>query len=88
VSDSQINLPMDLTLADFVLFVLLGSSALVVFFTFVSRSMHKRAEMRSLARRIVCRLCLHAFESGETRDTVTCPFCGAANEPGTGCRRP
>lgn len=79
---------MDLTLVDFVLFVLLGSSALVVFFSLVSRTLHKRAEVRSLARRIVCRLCQHAFESGETRDPVNCPFCGAANEPGTGCRRP
>lgn len=78
---------MDLTLADFVLFVLLGSSALVVFFSLVSRTLHKRAEVRSLARRVVCRLCQHAFESAETRDTVTCPFCGAENEPGTGSRR-
>lgn len=73
---------MDLTLADFVLFLLLGTSALVVFFSVVSRTLHNRAEARSLARRVICRLCLHAFETGERSKIVVCPHCGVANERG------
>lgn len=73
---------MDLTLADFVLFLLLGTSALVVLFSFVSRTLHNRAEARSLARRVICRLCLHAFETSERAKIVDCPHCGVANERG------
>ena len=73
---------MELTLADFVLFVVFGSCVLVLAFTFVSRTLHARSESRSLARRVVCRLCLHAFETQESSDIVSCPACGAANEKG------
>ena len=73
---------MDLTLADFVLFVLLASSAMVVLFTIVSRILHARAESRSLAHRVICRLCLHAFEHTGHTGVVVCPHCGAANEKG------
>ena len=73
---------MDLTLADFVLFVLMGSCALVVLFTMVSRTLHARAESRSLAHRVVCRLCLHAFEHHGPPGVVACPRCGVANEMG------
>ena len=60
-SDLPINPTMELTLADFVLIVLSASFAMVVLFTLVSRTLHARAESRSLAHRVVCRLCLHAF---------------------------
>lgn len=73
---------MDLTLADFVLFVVFGSCALVVAFTIVSRTLHARSERRSLDRRIICRLCLHAFEDLSHVKIVSCPHCGAANERG------
>ena len=77
---------MELTLADFVLFVLFGSCALVVAFTLISRTLHARSEARSLARRVICRLCLHAFEDGGHVKIVKCPHCGAANEKGRGRR--
>ena len=77
---------MDLTLADFVLFVLLGTSSLVVFFAIVSRTLHRQSEKRSLARRVICRLCLYAFETGDTAKIVNCPHCGAATERGRGRR--
>jgi predicted RNA-binding Zn-ribbon protein involved in translation (DUF1610 family) len=73
---------MDLTLADFVLFLLLGTSGLVVVFTMISRILHQRSEAQSLSRRVICRLCLHAFETEERGNTVDCPHCGAANERG------
>lgn len=79
-------LPMELTFAEFVLFTLLGSCALVVTFTVVSRSFHARAETRSLARRVICRLCLYAFEDSSREKIVRCPHCGVANEKGRGRR--
>lgn len=71
---------MDLSLADFVLATLLGSFALVVAFTVVSRTLHARSESRSLAKRVVCRLCLFAFEDEGNAKIAHCPHCGAANE--------
>lgn len=73
---------MDLTLAEFVLYLLLGSSALVVVLAVVSRTLHARTEARALARRVICRLCLHAFEPDGPEKVVMCPHCGAANERG------
>ncbi len=73
---------MDLTLADFVLFVVLGSFALVPIFAVVSRTLHSRVEKRALANRVICRLCLHAFEDTSHVRTVHCPVCSAINEKG------
>ena len=73
---------MELSLAEFVLMVVFGSCGLVVLCTLVSRTMHARAESRSLARRLICRLCLHAFEENSRAKLVHCPQCGAANEKG------
>ncbi len=73
---------MDLTLTDFVLLVLFGSCALVLLFTVASRSLRARAESRALAKRVICRLCLHAFEDHSHLTIVPCPVCGALNEKG------
>lgn len=73
---------MDLPLADFVLLVIFGTGFLVLLFTVVSRTLHARAEARSLASRVICRLCLHAFEDQGNGKLVDCPRCGAANERG------
>ncbi len=73
---------MDLTLTDFVFDVVLGSCVTVILFAFVSRSHHARVEKRSLANRVICRLCLHAFEDTSHVKTVDCPICGATNEKG------
>lgn len=73
---------MELTLAKFVLLVLLGSFALVPILAVISRTMHLRKERRSLTNRVICRLCLHAFEDTSHVNTVDCPVCGAVNEKG------
>ena len=73
---------MDLALADFVLFVLLGSFVLVSFLALVSRTLHAREEKRALANRVICRLCLHAFEGASHVKMVDCPICGATHEIG------
>jgi hypothetical protein len=73
---------MELTLSNFVLYVLLGSFALVPILAVISRTMHLRKERRSLANRVICRLCLHAFEDTSHVNTVDCPVCGAVNEKG------
>ena len=77
---------MELSFADFVMLAVFGSCALVIVCTVVSRTLHARAESRSLARRVICRLCLHAFETTTTENIVACPACGAANEKGRGRR--
>jgi len=77
---------MELTLAEFVLMVLLGSTGLVLVTAVVSRTLHARAEARSLRHRVICRLCQHAFEDSGTTTLVSCPHCHAANERGRGRR--
>ena len=73
---------MELTLAEFVLYVVVGSLTLVPLFAVISRTLHSRAEKRSLANRVICRLCLHAFEDTSHVRTVHCPVCHSANEKG------
>ena len=73
---------MELNPADFTLFVIFGTCMLVVAAALISRTLHARSESRSLARRVICRLCLHAFEDEGHTKVVSCPSCGAANEKG------
>lgn len=76
---------MQLTIPEFVFAVLAVSGFAVVAMSAISRWRHARAEARSMAHRVVCRLCQHAYidESHEPRGrVVACPMCGAANEKG------
>jgi hypothetical protein len=73
---------MDLTLADFVFWVLVGSFGLVLLCAMASRYLHARVERRGLARRVICRLCLHAFEDSSHGASVECPVCQAVTEKG------
>jgi hypothetical protein len=75
---------MEPTLAEFILAVVAGSGLLVFLLTVLSRVRHARSERRALAHRVICRLCLHAFEDHGHGQTVECPQCGAANERGRG----
>ncbi len=68
---------MELTLAEFVRLALGGSFALVLIAALSSRYFHARTERHALARRVICRLCLHAFEDSSRDATVECPACGA-----------
>lgn len=74
---------MELTLHELCLAVLVASGAVVLLFATGSRWLHARAEARSLRARVVCRLCLHAFEHdvhAASAPVVDCPRCGALNE--------
>ena len=73
---------MDLRIDQLAMAVLFGSMGLVIFFTLVSRWLHVRSERRSLANRVICRLCLHAFEDTVHNEIVACPICGALSEKG------
>ncbi|GAA5124412.1 hypothetical protein JIN84_12660 [Luteolibacter yonseiensis] len=73
---------MELTLADLVIYVTFGAFIVVVFIAMASRYLHNRLEKRSLSHRVICRLCLHAFEDTSHVKTVNCPVCGATNEKG------
>jgi predicted Zn-ribbon and HTH transcriptional regulator len=71
---------MEMTLAEFVVFVVFGACFLVLVLTAVSRTLHARSESRALAGRFICRLCLHAYEDHSHATPSHCPHCGAANE--------
>ncbi|MCU0780794.1 MAG: hypothetical protein MUF04_06805 [Akkermansiaceae bacterium] len=71
---------MELTITEFVWWVLSGSAALVLGSALFSRYLHARTERRALTRRAICRLCLHAFEDSSRDRLISCPACGALNE--------
>lgn len=71
---------MEITLSQFVLVVVFGCCASVLLLAAVSRFLHHRSEKRALRRRIVCRLCLHAFEDLSDATLVDCPSCHSLNE--------
>jgi hypothetical protein len=73
---------MELTITDFVMWALVGSSGLVLACALLSRYLHVRSEYRARARRVICRLCLHAFEDSSRDRNVKCPACGALTEKG------
>jgi hypothetical protein len=73
---------MDLTLAEFSLYAVVGAFLAVPVIAMTSRYLHNRVEKRSLSHRVICRLCLNAFEDNSHVSIVDCPACGAANEKG------
>ena len=79
-SDLTTHPQMELTLTEFVCLALGGSLALVLFAALLSRFFHSRGERHALARRVICRLCLHAFEDSSLSPIVTCPACRASTE--------
>ena len=68
---------MELTITEFVMWVLVGSAGLVIGCALFSRYLHDRVERRGLLRRVICRLCLHTFEDSSRDHVVKCPACGA-----------
>lgn len=71
---------MEVTLADFVVLVIFSACFLVLVLTAVSRFLHARSEARALSERVICRLCLHAYEDRSHMKITTCPHCATANE--------
>ena len=70
---------MHLTLTELAVLAVCVPMIFILVATVISRSARVRAETRALCSRVICRLCLHAFEV-ETRGLVECPHCGARNE--------
>ncbi len=70
---------MRLTLTELVVLVVCAPMIFIVVATAIARTSRVRAETQALSRRVICRLCLHAFEVAE-RGLVECPRCGARNE--------
>lgn len=73
---------MDLLLPEFVLWAMVIPMFLVAFSTLISRLSHRAGERRAVKSRIICRLCLHAFEDHGSASLPECPGCGARNERG------
>jgi len=73
---------MELTLTELVRWALGGSFALVLVAALLSRYLHVRTERQALARRVICRLCLHAFEDSSHALAVECPVCRALTAKG------
>ncbi|KAB2641965.1 MAG: hypothetical protein DVB25_00125 [Verrucomicrobia bacterium] len=73
---------MELTLIEFVRLALAGSLTLVLLSALISRFFHARSKRQAMARRVICRLCLHAFEDSSHGSTVVCPACGATTARG------
>jgi len=65
-----------------VLLVVFATFVAVPVFAVISRTLHARTEARSLKRRFICRLCLHAYEDSGRDRFMPCPRCGATNERG------
>ena len=75
---------MELSITEFAMWALLGSSGLVLGCALLSRWLHRRAERRGRMRRVICRLCLHAFEDSSREEVVKCPVCGTLTGKGRG----
>ena len=75
---------MEISLSHFVFVVVFGCCVFVSVLAVVSRYLHYRSEKRALRRRVICRLCLHAFEDTGASPLVECPSCHARNERGQG----
>lgn len=72
----------EISLNDFVLTLLTGAGLLVIVALLVSGWLKRKSERQSLKRRVICRLCLHAYEDRQEEDISICPVCHARNERG------
>lgn len=74
---------MSLTPTEFVMAVLIGSFALIALASLISRATRRAIERHGIRQRVVCRLCLHAFENPYGPSIIKCPACGVKNETGS-----
>jgi rRNA maturation endonuclease Nob1 len=71
---------MEVSLTEFVMWTVAMALGLTGLSIFTSRLSRRGAERRSLRYRVICRLCLHAWEDHGLARTVECPECGGMNE--------
>lgn len=74
---------MEFTLTEFALTVICASGAIVCLLSFLSWWTARQNEKRSLRMRIICRLCLHAYEESEDVGLSQCPDCRTQNKRNT-----
>ena len=67
----------EVTLTELAVGLLMAALLLVALFGWISRWSHRKAEIRSVRQRMVCRLCLAVFEKESHEEVVDCPECGA-----------
>lgn len=70
---------MELTLTDFVRFVLFASLFSLVIFATVSRFLHWNHERKLKRMVMVCRLCGHVFLNRENVELIECDACHSMN---------
>lgn len=76
---------MELALTDLIVAVVFSSMAVVLIFSILASILRQRSQARAISRTLVCRLCLHAYQSeqGAQGGRISeCPQCGARNERG------
>ena len=73
---------MEATLSDWILILISGCLALVALLSVISRGLRLWQTRETVSRRVICRLCLHAFEVRHHPEVVDCPCCGARNPTG------
>lgn len=74
---------MNLTIPEFAMLLLVSSGLAVILFHGASRVFQAHGEARALRRRVVCRICFHAYVDPATtpgKHPTECPNCGTAND--------
>jgi hypothetical protein len=66
----------ELSLSEYCIAVIIGAIVLIGFFGWVSRFAHHNEERRGRRVRLVCDLCLTAWENRSREKVVDCPHCG------------
>lgn len=78
---------MDLLLNEFVVAVLWVGLLAVAIHAGIGWLSRRRVESRARRRRLICRLCMQAYEDAGNERVIACPRCGAPNERGHDPRR-
>lgn len=71
---------MEFSLSEFVLTVISGCCAVIGLLSFLSWWLSRQNENHALQQRVICRLCLHAYEQTRDGELSQCPNCLTHNE--------
>ena len=76
----------ELTFTEMAITVVVAALILTGGFSILSRWSHRAEERRATRRRMVCRVCGHAWENDSRERIVPCPACGTPNRKGRDLR--